>query len=420
MADRTPAEDFAARLRELKERSGLSFGTLAARLHLGTSTLHRYCSGAVVPADYAPVERLARLCGADRDELLELHRLWLRADASRPAAGPGGGRAPGQGPARATEPGQRPGREAAARQERDARAPAAPGTGPAAAPVASDRAAEPGPGDRSARRPEADSGAGRGAVRVSRYGARRWWPVAGAVVASLVLGVAVVNLMTSDGTAGPAASAAEEEPPLAWTADSQVWAEGCGHRYLVDRAPGDVPAPPVAQDAAPWAQRLGAVHEGSTIVEATVRLTRPTVEPVVVEAVHVRVTERRTPLDWPVFDMSPGCGGALTPAAFTVDLDADRPVARPREGFDGDTGTDLQAPALPFAVTADEPLALRVEADAAACDCAWYIELDWSAGDERGTVRVDDGGEPFRTSGGGAGAAAPHSFAMDTESWRRG
>ncbi|WP_059008668.1 hypothetical protein [Streptomyces specialis] len=77
-----------------------------------------------------------------------------------------------------------------------------------------------------------------------------------------------------------------------------------------------------------------------------------------------------------------------------------------------------RAPALPFAVTADEPLALRVEAATARCDCAWYIELDWSAGDERGTVRVDDDGDPFRTSGGGAGAATPYFFAMDTESWQ--
>ncbi|NUS10354.1 MAG: helix-turn-helix domain-containing protein, partial [Streptomyces sp.] len=79
----THAEDFAARLRELKERSGRSYGQLAARLHLSTSTLHRYCNGAAVPTAYAPVERLARLCGATPEELIALHRLWLLADATR-------------------------------------------------------------------------------------------------------------------------------------------------------------------------------------------------------------------------------------------------------------------------------------------------------------------------------------------------
>ncbi|WP_345025730.1 helix-turn-helix transcriptional regulator, partial [Streptomyces sedi] len=83
-----PAGELAARLRALKERSGLSYGALARRLHTSTSTLHRYCSGAVVPADYPAVERLAAACGARPDELLELHRLWLAADGARGRAAP--------------------------------------------------------------------------------------------------------------------------------------------------------------------------------------------------------------------------------------------------------------------------------------------------------------------------------------------
>lgn len=75
--------DFAELLRELKGRSGLSYGVLAKRLHMSTSTLHRYCNGDAVPADYAPVERLARLCGASPEELVELHRTWVLADAVR-------------------------------------------------------------------------------------------------------------------------------------------------------------------------------------------------------------------------------------------------------------------------------------------------------------------------------------------------
>ncbi|MEU7044013.1 helix-turn-helix domain-containing protein [Streptomyces varsoviensis] len=76
-------EDFAALLRELKGRSGRSYGVLAGKLHVSTSTLHRYCNGDAVPTDYAPVERLARLCGATPDELVEVHRRWIVADAAR-------------------------------------------------------------------------------------------------------------------------------------------------------------------------------------------------------------------------------------------------------------------------------------------------------------------------------------------------
>ncbi|MET9776765.1 helix-turn-helix domain-containing protein [Streptomyces sp. NPDC006367] len=76
-------DDFAELLRELKERSGLSYGALGKRLHMSASTLHRYVSGEVVPVEFAPVERLARVCRATPEELLELHRRWIRADALR-------------------------------------------------------------------------------------------------------------------------------------------------------------------------------------------------------------------------------------------------------------------------------------------------------------------------------------------------
>ncbi|MGW4825176.1 helix-turn-helix domain-containing protein [Streptomyces sp. NPDC004227] len=77
------AEEFATLLRELKDRSQLSYGALAKRLHMSTSTLHRYCNGIAVPNEYAPVERLARVCRATPQELVELHRRWILADAAR-------------------------------------------------------------------------------------------------------------------------------------------------------------------------------------------------------------------------------------------------------------------------------------------------------------------------------------------------
>ncbi|MFG2364422.1 helix-turn-helix domain-containing protein [Streptomyces mirabilis] len=76
-------EQFAALLRRLKDRTDRSYGSLARRLNMNTSTLHRYCSGEAVPQDYAPVERLAAFCGATPEERLELHRLWLLAVTAR-------------------------------------------------------------------------------------------------------------------------------------------------------------------------------------------------------------------------------------------------------------------------------------------------------------------------------------------------
>ncbi|MEU3532720.1 helix-turn-helix transcriptional regulator [Streptomyces murinus] len=96
MSESTGGTGFAERLRELKDRSGHSYGMLAKRLHMSTSTLHRYCNGEAVPTDYAPVERMARLCGASPEELVALHRSWVLADAGRGKKAAEGG-APGAG-----------------------------------------------------------------------------------------------------------------------------------------------------------------------------------------------------------------------------------------------------------------------------------------------------------------------------------
>ncbi|MFB9522383.1 helix-turn-helix transcriptional regulator [Streptomyces cremeus] len=98
MPETEGAAEFALALRELKDRSGLSYGALAKRLHMSTSTLHRYCNGDAVPTEFAPVERLARVCRATPDEMVRVHRLWILADATRGRrAGSGAGAGPGSG-----------------------------------------------------------------------------------------------------------------------------------------------------------------------------------------------------------------------------------------------------------------------------------------------------------------------------------
>ncbi|MEV7389122.1 helix-turn-helix transcriptional regulator, partial [Streptomyces sp. NPDC091215] len=87
MSDGTAGAAFAELLRELKDRSGHSYGTLSRRLHMSASTLHRYCNGDAVPTDYGPVERFARLCKASPGELVDLHRRWVLADADRGRTG---------------------------------------------------------------------------------------------------------------------------------------------------------------------------------------------------------------------------------------------------------------------------------------------------------------------------------------------
>ncbi|WP_406011291.1 hypothetical protein [Streptomyces sp. NBC_00637] len=195
--------------------------------------------------------------------------------------------------------------------------------------------------------------------------------------------------------AGGKASAPASGVPLAWTVDSQVWALNCSHDYVIDKPPAQVPPPPAEQDAGPWATAQGAVHGRETNVEISVQGRSSTA--VVLTALRVRVVGRAAPAQGTAYAMDQGCGGELSKRYFSVDLDKDRPVAHSVAG--NDAGTPIPAVSLPYRVSSTDPEVLLVTARTETCACDWYLELDWSSQGRTGTVRIDDRGRPFRTSG---------------------
>ncbi|MEV6507877.1 helix-turn-helix transcriptional regulator [Streptomyces sp. NPDC051642] len=349
-------EEFAALLRRLKARTDRSYSQLARRLNMNASTLHRYCVGEAVPLDFAPVERFAALCGATPEERLELHRYWILAVAAR-------------------------------QRRRDAQPPV---ESPVPVPVpAPDAAPEP-------------------AARSPWY-RRRLTLTAAAVCAVLAVWGSLSAVSTHDtaksgagvgtGAGTNAGASAKTSPsalpaPVTWTADSQVWEIGCDHDYVIDKAPKDVPPPPVQQDAGVWAATQHAVHGGQTNVEISVQGRSSTA--VVLEALRVRVVGRTAPAPGTAYSMARGCGGDISPRYFGVNLDAHRPLVRPEPG--GDMGKTVPAVHLPYRVSATDPEVLLVKARTGTCDCRWYLELDWSSQGRTGTLRIDDHGKPFRTS----------------------
>ncbi|MFF8601556.1 helix-turn-helix domain-containing protein [Streptomyces sp. NPDC015232] len=355
-------EEFARRVRALKERDGRSYEALGRRLNVSASTLHRYCSAATVPEDFAVVDRLAVLCGADAEQRRSLEDAWARADRARRPAAPEPEAVPEPEPVPAPEP-------------------------------------EPVPERASANR------------------SRRWGRVAlvagvSALVGAVTLGAVLLTGKPGErqpgkGPAAPAAPPAPS-PPLTWTVASHVWEGGCGHAYLVERRPSP---PPLPADAREWAVARGAVHAGETLVRVSVQGKGAAA--VVLQGLHVRVVERGKPLPWTAYRMDQGCGGAVTPSRFAVDLDRPRPVARPLDGYDASgEGRTLPAVSFPYRVTAAEPEELLVSARTAGCDCRWYLELEWSSEGRRGTVRIgDEEGAPFRTSG----AEGRPAFGYDAE-----
>ncbi|MFG2193679.1 hypothetical protein [Streptomyces sp. NPDC048639] len=218
-----------------------------------------------------------------------------------------------------------------------------------------------------------------------------------------------------DERAGTSGDGKSRTAPLSMTTRSHVWENGCDHRYLIAEPPSDVPPPPVEQDAPTWAAAQRAVHGGTTNVEVT--LQGASSAAVVLQELHIRVVGRDKPLAWSSFAMENGCGGALTPAAFAVNLDASRPLARPTDGYDGVSDKSLPAVRLPYRVSATDPLVLLVNARTTGCDCRWFLELDWTSKGRKGTVRIDDGGRPFRTSG--IKGRPQYGYALDTRRWTR-
>ncbi|MFE3142433.1 helix-turn-helix domain-containing protein [Streptomyces scopuliridis] len=447
----TEAEAFAELLRGLKDRSGRSYGVLAGKLHVSTSTLHRYCNGDAVPTDYASVERLARLCGANGDELVELHRRWILADEARRRAR--------SAPPASAEP-------VSLASVSPASVSAAPGSGAdgedAAAPEAPAEAAPaPEPEPRPAPEPDSDPDPGPGPApepvarsriaRLPRTKRLRLLLAAVAVVAVAVPAIAYGSgavtgtddrsaadvpeapgrepgeslspSASSDGknkdkdngkgketpSASPSVSASRSASPsdapsarTKSTAPGHISAGGvpvsvntrpyafedpCSQHYLIDTPPEQIPPPPTEQDAPGWVNALGGVASGGQFIELTVQ--GKSSDTVVLNALRVKIVKSDAPLPWNDYAMGVGCGGGVGTKSFAVNLDAARPSSVPKAGQRD----------FPYSVSQSDPEVYYVSATATTRDVSWYLELEWTSGDQRGTLRVDDNGKPFRTSG---------------------
>ncbi|MFE6458916.1 helix-turn-helix domain-containing protein [Streptomyces cinereoruber] len=397
----TAVEEFARLVRALKARDGRSYEALGRRLSVSASTLHRYCSGATVPEEFAVVDRLALLCGADEEERRALETAWTEANRTRRRAAPP---APVPSPA-AVPPSPTPTPVPSAPEPSPEPEPTPPVSGPEPEPPTPEPSPAPGPAPTAPEAPRTPSLPAPLLV------------TAAVVLVVLALAAALLGRPSRTPSAPVSAptsspSPGREQPlPFTWTIGSQLWQGDCGHTYLVDRAPRAVAPPPVTADARAWAGAHGAVHGGETLVRVTVQGRSPSTA-VVLHALHVRVVGRAAPPPWDAYRMGEGCGGAVTPRHFAVDLDRPRPLAKPVDGHDASGAESRTIPAVsfPYKVTASDPEELLVSARTAGCDCRWYLELEWSSGDRSGTVRITDGGKPFRTSG----IAGRPAYAYDT------
>jgi hypothetical protein len=184
-----------------------------------------------------------------------------------------------------------------------------------------------------------------------------------------------------------------------------AYEDPCSQHFLVNAKPGDVPPPPAEQDAPGWVAALGGVAAGNQFVAVTVQGTGR--ETAVLNALHVRVVGSKPPLPWTDYAMGVGCGGGVGTASFAVDLDAGTPQVAPANGQRD----------FPYKVGENDPEVFYVSANAEAHDASWYLELDWSSGTRHGTLRIDDHGRPFRTSG--AAGRPAYDYPLGGSSWEK-
>ncbi|MFD8807088.1 helix-turn-helix domain-containing protein [Streptomyces sp. NPDC059597] len=409
--------DFAALLRELKQRSGLSYEALAKRAHMSTSTLHRYCKGDGVPTDYAVLSRFARLCRATPGELVELHRRWVLADAARER-----GRKPADTPDTPDTPAS-----TASPASMDTPEAATPDTAP------EPRTDRPAPEPTPVPGPPAESTPSPGSAR------RRWIPVAAAVAVVVAVSTALAldpkdwgttptangrptGTVTAAGnpaptrhpsvstsparrpTGSPSPTAASTPPttkppahttephhdalPLTVSTRTYGWDDPqCEAKYLINRPPGQVSPPVMGQDVPGWVKANGAVAADEQRVALTVQGTGD--ETVVIESMHVVVVDSSAPPAWNAYLGSSGCGGGVETRSFGTNLDAAHPVVVPKAGQRG----------FPYKVSQSDPEVLYITASADTHDVRWYVDLQWNSGGRQGTLRISDHGTPFRTTG---------------------
>ncbi|MFG2888372.1 helix-turn-helix domain-containing protein [Streptomyces sp. NPDC048248] len=441
---------FAELLRGFKERSGLSYGTLAKRLHTSTSTLHRYCNGSAVPADYAPVERLARACRASPEELVELHRRWILADAARVRKGPGPGgalRGAGVGAGRLNAA-KNPADSGGDLPEAEGGTEPARGGAERSEPAGSD---EPDVSGTVASAPTPSAPLRLRRRRTALIASVATAVVLGAVVLAVGLpssggesggqkaaGAAGTGTATAGGTTRakdkrssqpaspspsrgahtgePSASASESAPQHARGTDKEtsgvpvnvatrpyVYDSPCSQHFLVDSEPEQVGPPAPEQDAPRWAAAYGATSSGEQRVALTVQGTSK--DTVVLEALHVRIITKGAPLAWNDYAMGVGCGGNVETTSFDIDLDNGSPTVTGRNGQRD----------FPYKISESDPEVFYVTAHTRAHDVRWDLVLDWSSGDRHGTVHIDNNGSPFRTS---AGAGRPgYDYPLGGSEW---
>lgn len=198
----------------------------------------------------------------------------------------------------------------------------------------------------------------------------------------------------------PVAAVVERDPRVIDSTLPYNWER---YDYVVAIAPADIPPPPrgFCRERFRWAADLDATDAYRS--KLRVYIEGKSNREVIIDGAAVKMTRRPAPRNG-THVACPVAGGLLNPVQLHVNLD--RGTARYGR---------IDEPKRPFGfkVGKGERHAVEIQAYTHRYDVRWWLELNVLDGANRQVLRIDDHGEPFRTT-----APPPTTVAWNGTRWR--
>jgi hypothetical protein len=226
------------------------------------------------------------------------------------------------------------------------------------------------------------------------------WLIIG--LAAVILGIAAVVWVTSDGTNG-------DSPSPFSVSDSEVRGECHNGTYVPERAGTGLSEGAPPRDWGAVENAAGAVAADRSAVEVVIR-PREGTKRITLTGVDFQPAYSRRPQGGYVFYRR--CNRPLVGPALEVDLDPN-PVRRyakggpyyviasnasPENSVGGQVHLRSKSPPIrfPWTVSLNKPLRLYLLVRADDSYCVWSASLSWKSGSDHGVIPIDNGGKKYR------------------------
>jgi hypothetical protein len=192
-----------------------------------------------------------------------------------------------------------------------------------------------------------------------------------------------VNVASSPRTMKLGASSIQ----IATNPDNFVGPDSLG--FVIPRTLQEIGRPPADRPAGwrTWAYQMGGIDSPWTVAQITLQGNSPT--PVLVQDLSVDIIRRGTPLRGTLVKGEPGGCGGIEPREVYIQLDERPPTVQ---------SGDPNRAAFPYSLRRGEFEVLNLIAFAGEAMYEWILNIGLLVDGENRTIKVDDGGAPFRTT----------------------